>query len=405
MSSQSNEHILEEGFKLIDINKNKSTNLRKILSSNDCVKNDMIYLQILQYLAEFESDLEALKSLLNDLKKNNNKNIVNLNNFSPIKSENKDEIKPSKKFMEKTFSEDMFRNNDALNKCLHDHICHCHHHITCCCNERTKMNNILNMKKGNKLTYETNYNIKSDYLTDKSKLLNNNIVSDGETDITLNFDYDNYMNEKQPNINGSSIHNDNIKNKNLGRNKNNINQNRSQLSKSISHKEYRFNNLNEPYDINNNSYNNINNIPKNNITFGVTPQFAGINSYNSKNNKNNKRMQKVINIAFSDVNILNEFKRRLGINIGKKLLNQDIDEELLEKMENILGELNINNGKRGLSENNVKTKKFNQPADKRLLREMIKSKQYDYKEYPGGWNSTKDYFVNNGTPMESSDNK
>ena len=28
---------------------------------------------------------------------------------------------------------------------------------------------------------------------------------------------------------------------------------------------------------------------------------------------------------------------------------------------------------------------------------MIKSKQYNFREYPRGWDSTKEYFVNNGT--------
>ena len=43
------------------------------------------------------------------------------------------------------------------------------------------------------------------------------------------------------------------------------------------------------------------------------------------------------------------------------------------------------------------TKKYNQPADKILLKEALDDKRYNYREYPRGWSSTKDFFVNNGS--------
>ena len=44
-------------------------------------------------------------------------------------------------------------------------------------------------------------------------------------------------------------------------------------------------------------------------------------------------------------------------------------------------------------------KKYNQPSDKILLREKLNNKRYNYREYPRGWSSTEDYFINNGTPL------
>ena len=42
-------------------------------------------------------------------------------------------------------------------------------------------------------------------------------------------------------------------------------------------------------------------------------------------------------------------------------------------------------------------KKYNQPSDKILLKETLDNKRYNYREYPRGWNSTKEFFINNGS--------
>ena len=422
MSTPSNDYIFEEGFKIIETNKNKTINLRQTLSNNNHINDNLVNLQILQYLGEFEFDLEALKSLLKDLKysynnNNNNKISIDSNYYSPkqkIKNCTYEAsyIEPQKHYKEKTFT-----NGFTFSPC------------SCCYIGRNYNNNVYDLNKEKKLTYESIYNEnapneKNLYKNNiNNKHLYNDIMSDGDTDITLNFDYDSYIkdnpNKNNYNLDIANLSNYSNNNNNASRNKRNSyennlndskknleNNNNDYLSKSFNNLGYRFNEINN------------NNFDKNNQNFMVTPQFGGINGYKAKINNSNdkaKRIQKIIDVAFSDPNILDELKKQFGNDIGKKLLNGDISDDLLEKMENVLDKLNKLYPYRGdqkkLSEdkkikyNNIKCRKFNQPRDKRLLREMIKSKQYNFREFPRGWDSTKEYFVNNGSTSIKQNNK
>ena len=151
---------------------------------------------------------------------------------------------------------------------------------------------------------------------------------------------------------------------------------------------------------------------------------------NSSQNKIN-RVQKLVMEAFKDEDTVNKMKQKLGDDFESKLTNANIDEDYLDKIEQALIEINQetldsntnnnnninlidsdNNNNNVPSEKvskrlqiaqNVKTKKqFKSPPKDQMyykaqLKRDITDKQYHYKEYPRGWTSSKDYFVNNNS--------
>ena len=90
-------------------------------------------------------------------------------------------------------------------------------------------------------------------------------------------------------------------------------------------------------------------------------------------------------------------KKELGDDIGDKLLSGNINEKELYKVVEILK----NNQENDIMKKRriFKKKKFNQPIDKILLKDKLNNKRYEYREFPRGWNSMKEYFINNGTPL------
>ena len=90
-------------------------------------------------------------------------------------------------------------------------------------------------------------------------------------------------------------------------------------------------------------------------------------------------------------------KRELGEDIGEKLFSGNIDVETLYKVAEILKNNQLKKYDTKKKHKYFKKKKYNQPTDKILLKELLDDKRYNYREFPRGWSSTKDYFVNNGT--------
>ena len=142
---------------------------------------------------------------------------------------------------------------------------------------------------------------------------------------------------------------------------------------------------------------------------------------NSSQNKIN-RVQKIVMEAFKDEDTVNKMKQKLGDDFELKLTNANVDEDYLDKIEQALIEINqetldsnANNNnynlidsaekvsKRLQIEQNAKVKKqFKSPPKDQMyykaqLKKEITDKQYHYREYPRGWTSSKDYFVNNNT--------
>jgi hypothetical protein len=105
-------------------------------------------------------------------------------------------------------------------------------------------------------------------------------------------------------------------------------------------------------------------------------------------------IRNIITEICQDAKKLNLLKKELGDDIGEKLLSGKINEKELYKVVEILKKNQENIMKR---KKVIQKKKFNQPSDKILLREKLNNKRYNFREYPRGWSSTKDYFINNGT--------
>ena len=149
--------------------------------------------------------------------------------------------------------------------------------------------------------------------------------------------------------------------------------------------------------------NNINTSNNNNAYFTDDNNFNYPRTYvyqrRSKEEEELEKQKKeiiknIISDIFQDVKKLNLLKKELGDDIGEKLLSGKINEKELYKVVEILKKNQENIMKR---KKVIQKKKFNQPCDKILLREKLNNKRYNFREYPRGWSSTKDYFINNGT--------
>ena len=129
----------------------------------------------------------------------------------------------------------------------------------------------------------------------------------------------------------------------------------------------------------------------------------------SKNIKINKA-QKLLNLLMRQPkDIINRFKNIYGVDIEQKLLNNKIGNNDLTEMENILNKIikmsiwGEDTRKKSEEKNKKKRIKFkyNPIQEKVKLKQAITNKQTQYKEYPRGWNSTKEYFINNGTSINN----
>jgi hypothetical protein len=242
------------------------------------------------------------------------------------------------------------------------------------------------------------------------------------------------MNNSNQNLNLSDLNNDNnlnninnniyipynINNNKINENLNNIISNKNS-NDNINNKNNIFTFFEEKNKINNNQNDDINN-PKNNKYF---------NNYGNNNQQGNKGLdntnennygqeedddieeqkkeiiKKIVNEIFQDIKKLELLKKRLGEDIGEKLFSGNIDVETLYKVAEILKNNQLKKFGKKKNYQFFTKKKFNQPSDKLLLKEALDDKRYNYREFPKGWSSTKDYFVNNGTgnPISKSPQK
>ena len=121
------------------------------------------------------------------------------------------------------------------------------------------------------------------------------------------------------------------------------------------------------------------------------------------------KIEKLVQEALKDENIIKYLNIKLGDNFTEKLTQGDVTEEYLNQIENAIEDYNedkIRNSK--LRKNNIIDTKFipkkkfkdpkeNEEYNKMLLKKQIKDPIYHYKEFPRGWNSSKDYFTNNNS--------
>ena len=113
--------------------------------------------------------------------------------------------------------------------------------------------------------------------------------------------------------------------------------------------------------------------------------------------------------------IINRFKELYGDDVKEKILNGEIKDEKIDEMDNILDKIkkmciwgdnnSKNKNKRWISNSLNKTKKKNNinqiPLDDKIesYRNIFNNRQTNYREFPRGWFSTKEYFINNGTTV------
>ena len=128
------------------------------------------------------------------------------------------------------------------------------------------------------------------------------------------------------------------------------------------------------------------------------------NNLSNEKRKLNKNELFLDKLSKQPKEIINRFKSIYGIDIEQKLLNNEINGTNLNEMENILNKI-ISMSIWGKSENKNKKRRikfnYNPIQEKVKLKQAITNKQAQYKEYPRGWYSTKEYFINNGTAINN----
>ena len=130
------------------------------------------------------------------------------------------------------------------------------------------------------------------------------------------------------------------------------------------------------------------------------------NNLNNEKRKLNKNQIFLNKLSIQPKEIINRFKSIYGIDIEQRLLNNEISDTNLNEMENILNKI-TSMSIWGKKENNSKNKKnkikfkYNPIQEKVKLKQAITNKQAQYREFPRGWYSTKEYFINNGTAINN----
>ena len=275
--------ILEEAFKIINLNKSKASSLRNaILNLNQNIYNNNLNLQIIQYLSEFEYDLKTLIELLqefqNKSKRTFQKKINTLKSeLSNIKKENN--------------SPKDFKGNKSKYKIK---------------------------TKGTLESFENKVSKKNE------KKVRENSPSDSQITKNLKISSQNNFYPKKARI----IYN----NKNLNKNSfcdynsfiSNIKRNNSRSNNIIRYDLYKKNNKKE-----------INNISRGRNNNSVRAKSVNSLLINKNKNINEYKKEKIINEIFQDERILNALKKQFGNEIEDKLLNEDINMDFLLKVEEI----------------------------------------------------------------------
>ena len=284
----------------------------------------------------------------NDLKENNNNNIFTF--ADPKTSQNLD------KDLIATFDPKYINKNNMINKEINNEY----------------LDNQYNNDKNNKYSYE-------DFINDKyNKNDNNNKYQLNDNEIENKEINNNYTNEEENNnnVNNNNVNNNNVNNNNNLKN-NNINNNNDELNKN-NYLNYNFDGNDDNKIVNNNK-----------------------EDEDNLEDKKKEKIKYIVSEIFQNPNTFDLLKRKLGDDIGEKLLSGNINEEDLFKVVEILKKnqdyINNRNNSIKKPKRYFPKKKFNQPSDKVLLKELLKEKRYNYREFPRGWSSTKDFFVNNGS--------
>ena len=431
-----NDKLFLEVYNIISSNRTKANFLRQSLLQNISYDNESNS-KVLGFLGELEFDLKSLYDIIKDIQlsqneEQNNNNNNNNNNNEPVNEEKKGIGKTYSIITEKSGNDNKnnlskinnYYINSPMNKELNKTI-----QRSSSCNEFI-FNNDENKNTAKLIRNKYNYlnNLKGRENKDNfssSKALSPKLNFDYDayfTDYTLNktnknslgnyFDFLNKNSnnsnkiEKSPNNNYETNNKEDFNNKGT----NNINNYNNYKNKNIftfseqknkNDKEELNNEIINDNNIIDNKENNIDYLNRNDVIEDNKANFQRTYVYQRRNEEEEEleRQKKdiirnIISEIFQDAKKLNLLKKELGDDIGEKLLSGNINEKELFKVVEILKKYQEDIMKR---KKVIQKRKFNQPSDKILLREKLSNKRYNYREYPRGWSSTKDYFINNGT--------
>ena len=305
-------------------------------------------------------------------------------NLSDLKNENNYDV-PSK-YINNKIDIDNNNNKQYLNQNQNNN------------NEQNEINN-NNNSNNNIFTFsdpKANQNSDKDFIAtfdpkyiNKNNMINKDINNEyldnqNNNDKNSKYTYEDFINDKY----------------NKNDNKNNkfqLNENKEINNKNINEEENNNNINNNNEELNNNKNNNLNY----NFDDNDDNKIVNNNEEDNLEDKKKEKIKYIVSEIFQDPNKLDLLKRKLGDDIGEKLLSGNIDEEellkvieILKKNQDYINNKNINIKK---PKRYFPKKRFNQPSDKVLLKEQLKEKRYNYREFPRGWSSTKDFFVNNGS--------
>ena len=414
-----NDKLFLEAYNIISSNKSKANFLRQSLLQNISYDNDSNS-KVIGFLGELEYDLKSLYDIIKDIQLSQNENQNNY--FSePINEEKKGIGKTYTIITEKSGKDNKSNfskiNNYYINSPMNRELDKTMQRSSSCNeflynNEENKNNTKLIRNRYNYLN-----NLKERENKSSSKVLSPKLNFDYDayfTDYSLNktsknslgsyFDFLNKNSnkvEKSPNNNYEMNNNKDDLNNNENNNYKNKNIFTFSEQKNKNSKEELNNNIIENNNIIDNKENNSDYYNKNYATEDNKVNFQRTYVYQRRNPEEEelerqKRdiIRNIITEIFQDAKKLNLLKKELGDDIGEKLLSGKINEKELYKVVEILKKNQENIMKR---KKVIQKKKFNQPSDKILLREKLNNKRYNYREYPRGWSSTKDYFINNGT--------
>ena len=410
----SNDILFNEAFNIISSNKSKSNFLRQSLIQNISY-NDESNPNVIGFLSELEYDLNNLNDILKDL----HLSYSNIHN-SLIKSNSSfnEHMNDERKINRKTYSittEKYGKDNQNKYKKINNY------YINSPINrEFNKSIQRSTSCKTYLLNNEEDNKEKSNILKNKYNYKNNEFsLSKGKTP-KLNFDYDSYYTdyslnktcknslggyfdflnkninkyEKSPKINEEN----GIENQEKKENKeskeindpNNIKNNNNIFTFS----EQKNKKIQDSNDNIKNYENENNNNKKNDLDYSAPNEqdLNAMNEYIIDNNipktyefqkmskedeeiENQKKeiIKNIISEIFQDTNKLNLLKKKLGEDIGEKLLSGNINEKELYKVVQVLKKHQEDNLKR---KNIFQKKKFNQPTDKILLKQKLNNKRY-----------------------------
>ena len=288
---------IEEALNIILADKNKINEINNLIKTK---KN--IPVNISKNLTEIEFDLKIISNLINK--------------FNSIYKKKKKDI---------TAFESQKKEYTIIFNSLNKEIDKLKNEIQSSKNENNKLKLIIKIYEENETKKNFNpppkchYNYNTNLLHNDSPYAeiyaNNNNNCDLFNSPKLHFDYNNFLNK-------NDINNQN--------NFNNRNYNNNELKYSysvngIEQKNFDDNNI----GINIEDRNNNNNDRNEEINIGNREMYEKVD-----------KIQKIVNEVFSDGTVLNEVKKYLGNDVEEKLLNADVTEEYLEKIELVLELIN-----------------------------------------------------------------